>query len=522
MITNDGKDIIGKFILGQIPSFATHIAVGCGAKPITTTDSMPDTTILESKKKLDFEMTRAPIISKGFVDQTYQYAITAKSLTNDIATLTIGSHVLQVGDSVSVDLDEADSAFDGTHRITSISSTTISFASDNIDVSPVSKTGTLIGSKTKISLTAALPSDNKYEITEVGLWSASNNILAVGQDSRLLFSFQDSWEAHASSIITPIFKNNIGTTDGINYASTPERIFYASTSNVSLHGANRRLRKEGPRLGNNTILIRGDSSKISGTSGNWTESEISYDISFVSLTDNVAKIETSIVSSINVGDSVTIVGITGATSLNGIFNVTSVDIATKSFSFSLNNANITRVAKTGTATIKSSHIHLNNVNFNIGQNSASDILSLSLSVIDKDSVGNGTPDSVKILMEFYRNEISTTSGYAKKEITIDSASLGSSRHQVVSFPISSLITSTDFSSSEVTICRIFSSVIYSGIPSSNHFVCFDGMRLDNITTENPVYKMSAYSIVQNANGYPIVKLSNSNNYIEFRLTLGIS
>lgn len=532
MITNNGKDIIGKFMLGQIPNFATHVAVGCGAIPLKTTDTAPDNSILEAKDRLDFEMTRAPIISRGFVDQTYQYSISSKSLTNNIATINIGTHVLQIGDGISVDLDEADPVFDGSHRIISIGTNTVSYSSNSANVTQVSKTGTAIGSKTKISFTAALPSENKYEVTEVGLWSAPNNILAVGQDSRLLFSFQDSWQSHASSVVSPIFKNNLGTAESLDYASVSEKVFYASTSNISFHSTNRRLRKEGPRFGNTSIFVRGDSSKITGDDNSWVEDDLVYNITYVAITDNVATIETSIASSVNVGDSVTIQGVTGDTFFNGIYDVSSVNIANKSFSFSLIHANVIRTAKTGaTATIKSTHIHLNNVNFNIGQNSASDILSLSLSIIDKDSIGNGTPDRVKILMEFYRNEISTTSGYAKKEITILGGDypggvalspLAKSSHQVVSFPISSLLTSTDFSSSEVTICRIYSSVIYGGVPSSNHFVCFDGLRLDNVTTENPVYKMSAYSIVQNSTGNPIIKLSNSNNYIEFRFSLGIS
>ena len=33
MITNSGKELIAKFLLGQVPAFATHIAVGIGARP---------------------------------------------------------------------------------------------------------------------------------------------------------------------------------------------------------------------------------------------------------------------------------------------------------------------------------------------------------------------------------------------------------------------------------------------------------------------------------------------------------
>jgi hypothetical protein len=48
------------------------------------------------------------------------------------------------------------------------------------------------------------------------------------------------------------------------------------------------------------------------------------------------------------------------------------------------------------------------------------------------------------------------------------------------------------------------------------------MRIDNIITENPIYKLTGYSIVKGNNAYPIVKNKNSNNYIEFRFNLGIA
>ena len=34
MITTNGKQIIAKYLIGQTPSFASHIAVGCGKKPL--------------------------------------------------------------------------------------------------------------------------------------------------------------------------------------------------------------------------------------------------------------------------------------------------------------------------------------------------------------------------------------------------------------------------------------------------------------------------------------------------------
>jgi len=97
MITDSGKEIIAKYLLGQIPSYASHISIGCGASPLDANDVAPLPAVLAEKTKMDFEMIRVPISSRGFVDEN----------------------------------------------------------------------GT-----TKVSFTAELPKESKYDITERGLWSS--------------------------------------------------------------------------------------------------------------------------------------------------------------------------------------------------------------------------------------------------------------------------------------------------------------------------------------------------------------
>ena len=36
MITNEGKGILAKYLVGQAPAFASFIAIGCGAKPVSS------------------------------------------------------------------------------------------------------------------------------------------------------------------------------------------------------------------------------------------------------------------------------------------------------------------------------------------------------------------------------------------------------------------------------------------------------------------------------------------------------
>ena len=357
-------------MLGQAPSYATHIAIGCGAQPLLPTDPLP--LNLEQKTVLDCEMTRVPIISKGFVD-------------------------------------------------------------DN---------GT-----TKITFSAELPAENRYDITEIGLWSAGGNNLAPNSDSKIIFNFSEPWEIHNSSISPiPAEDGRLGTSPDFIAATPPALapIFTLSTGNPVLRGNDRVARNEGPRYLNRKIFIRGDQSTITEAGTQWT----------------------------------------------------------------------------GTGT----HIHLNSINFAISNNGPEDVLKLAFSIMDKLGSGSGNPDQVRILIEFYKNELTTDQAYAKAKIEYNTAEL-SERYFVAEIPIKDLETSPDFSASEIRTCRIFTSVLVDdGLgnldPSDNHYVVLDVFRIDNITTQNPLYKMVGYGIA-NVDGNPIVKLQNTNNYVEFRLSLGL-
>ncbi len=370
MITNDGKELISKYLLGQAPQYATHISIGCGAKPLNITDTSPSASIIRAKSVMDFEMARVPINSKGFVDDA---------------------------------------------------------------------------GVTKLTFSAELPNENRYDITEVGLWSAGRNNLAKNSDSRMIFNFSESWEKHDTSISSIPFLDTIGSGGDIDLTPYGDpTVFSASSSNITLRTTSRLARKEGPRYLNNKIFMRGDTSTITGSSGAWQ------------------------------------------------------------------------------ADSSSTHIHLNGINLFIGNNSPLDKLKLAFSLINKTSLGiEGVPDQVKILIEFYKNEITTSNGFAKAEIDVSGSTFANNSYYVAEIPIEDLITSDDFSSSEIRIARIFCSVIKSGIPSDDYYISLDGFRLDNIQTANPLYKMVGYSLIK-VDGNPIIKFQNTNNYIEFRMSLGLT
>jgi hypothetical protein len=440
MITNDGKEVLSKYLLGQAPAYATHIAIGCGSKPLETGDPMPSGS--ENKKALDFETLRIPISSRGFVQD---------------------------------------------------------------------------GTDLKLSFTAEIPTENRYEISEIGLWSGANNSLARGSDSRVFFDFQESWQIHDTTIRTPEILSPLGTGSDIEDQGRP--IFFAEARDPLLQSTSRRNRQEGLRFLNRSIFLRGDTAKIDGPDGSWSSVDLQFDIVNKELTSNVATLTTSSKHSLVPGRNISVQDIDST--FNGTYVITSVTDTT--FSYEKNASNVTSASAAGLALTDSTHIHLNNITFNIGRNSPEDTLTLAFCVLNYDALASdGNPDFVKILVEFFRNEISTEVGFAKLEIYADASDLDNNRYQAVAIPISDLITTADFTSSEVRVGRIFVYIEKDGEPSSNHYVALDGFRLDNISTDNPLYKMVGYSIIKNDSQYPIIKFNNTRNYIEFRFGLGVS
>ena len=193
MITNTGKNIVAKYLIGQAPAYASYIAIGCGATPIESDAALGD---YSNKTSLDFEMFRVPIISRGYVNE------------------------------------------DG---------------------------------YSKIVFTAELPTEERYEITEVGVLSAGFNSAAGAFDSKAVYSFTqtENWEHHtatASSSIPSIFEK-LDTEADPNVISVQPAVFQTNADNVIFTNSERELRYERCRFLNNIIMIAGNDSNMSLDAG---------------------------------------------------------------------------------------------------------------------------------------------------------------------------------------------------------------------------------------------------------------
>ncbi len=492
MITNTGKSIMAKYLVGQSPAYASYIAIGCGAKPLSG----------------------------------LQFAITNKEKSGTFATLESENHGLTIGqvvDIVGVDADK----FDGTYEITAVTADTFSYTSlDNSNVSsaavspvgyaypnfknktrldfesirvPIISRGYVteeldsvdeFGQPEKISkivLTAELPTADRYEISEIGVFSAQGNPLASNSDSRTLYSFSsnEGWAYHsadtnvATSIpnITKKLDNGNSTNDIVDEAITVggvvQQVFQAQASNSIFLSDYRTKRFEQPRFLDNTIFMSGRSSKLD--------------------VDNLG--------------------------------------------------NMTVDAEwTDGSTYKSNHIHLTNARLNFDNNSVTDELRFAFSVVsrDEDSELDDIPSNVRVMLEFSSTDAYNEGQFARFEVDLydisvadedlpDSrtnvaiADLSKNRYFAVSRKIEELTKSSGFSWEIVKTVKVYVSVSEAdGDPTDKYFVCLDGLRFENVATANPLYGMVGYTVVNNnENNQPrtIIKSPNSTNYVEFRFAV---
>jgi hypothetical protein len=188
VITNKGKDIIAKYLIGITPAYASYMAFGCGAQPLTTGEPYGE---YSTKEALDFEMFRVPISSRGYVEE------------NGV---------------------------------------------------------------NKIVFTSVLPTTERYEITEIGIFSAGGNPDASGFDSRplLLFTEEEQWQygnttfQDVSSPITTALDDPLNT----NIIATELSVFQSAADNPIFFKAGRNERNERCRFFNNMIFVKGNYSAI--------------------------------------------------------------------------------------------------------------------------------------------------------------------------------------------------------------------------------------------------------------------
>lgn len=484
MITDIGKNLIGKYLVGQSTQYASHIALGCGVEPITLTTAYGN---YATTTELDFEMTRVPIISRSYISDRTLASITniqvfngiPDAITFTVSSLTSGIFVQNQtitvsGVSVSVG-GLSTGTLNTSYKVTSVIGYTIGAeplgwgASAPTSNASVATTGTIDGYVNKISFVAELPTDNRYEITELGLWSDLSNPLPSGIDNKNIFNFgrnKESWKytSGSTNITSDISYTETALDNGnlLNNFDTPAtfstspKAFLTNSDNAffnSTLGATRVQRWERPRFLDDALMVGGDLSKFEVTGGTTILNTLDTTVSNNYLT----------ISGINLGD---------------------LDI-----------------------------------------NQTTDELVLAYSLISK--LASATTitgvESVNIMFEFLTDIDNVTAKYHFRHRASDL--VDANRYQTINVPLSGTGTtpkSASFLWKNVVAANIYASIQdSSGNQVTTYFLALDGLNLinkNNVNSSN--YGLVSYVPVKNSSGVSIVKEPNTSSLIEFRLVLG--
>ena len=95
------------------------------------------------------------------------------------------------------------------------------------------------------------------------------------------------------------------------------------------------------------------------------------------------------------------------------------------------------------------------------------------------------------------------------------------RYYIITKELQELHKSIGFTWNNVSTIKIYATVLKNGSPSSDFYVGLDAVRFENISTTNPIYGLTGYTVLKNTNAETIVKAANTSNYIEFRFAMDV-
>jgi hypothetical protein len=314
----------------------------------------------------------------------------------------------------------------------------------------------------KIVFKAELPIEQRYNITEIGLYPAPKNAVAGSFDSRIISTFNNTEPWTYSNSINqsgtilyigpaPIDQVNVGDLDVAN-ESWDDFVFINSNSAIFEY-SDRINRGEQPRYLNRSMMVAGDTSVVTGTSGS--------------------------ASLINISSS-------------------------SSYYIENNSINLNLGKNLPTDKIK---------------------LAFSVVSVARTDIEALPPSNVKIRLEFLNNS-GGSSSKAYTNISLQAEDFGSfpdeMRYQVVTKDLSDFTTTENFSWSSITGVRIYTCIHNDeNLETAEHYVLYDGIRFENTSSYNPLYSLVAAEYMKTLDENPVLKKENSISYIEYRFGIGV-
>jgi hypothetical protein len=602
MITNTGKNIVAKYLIGDASAYASYIALGCGQRPrpnitektgvgmallqgtIAATATTTQVTGI-STAGLVVGMTLTKTTGAGAfggvttiksIDSPSQITIQSTTVnttgsvtfrTGGVAallsvssitglwkgakiTILSGAGVLDtISDTIITAL-----TYNNTFTITPgpntiLSNTTIGLEIDPAKESlefemfriPISSRGYVNDDGTnKIILTAQLPTEERYEISEIGIYSAGSNPSARQYDSRTIsaFSSEEPWDLIVGSTINSpepvttlaeaqaaVYPNiQISLINPQNQITLNNIAIKTTTANGLFSSSTRIARYERPRFLNNVLLLRGTSSNI------YEDSDSSKFVPYgdapaflqtigqsVDLSQNspsdLMKVAFSIIatngSSNEVPNNARIV-IDFSNSLGNEFARLSVDAKNTESLFS-DNRYIVATKRLDELFYSTGQFSWKNVNVIKAYASTIDSLVVDEKALTTAGVATLTTASAHGLVvgDWVNVNLENDTFNGTHRVTEVLNSGTSFKYTIVSEDDIEAVTT---SSGEGTV----------EVPAKNFYIAIDAIRIDNISTVNPLYGLTGYSIIQNVDEESIVKSPNTSNYIEYRFILDVT
>jgi hypothetical protein len=468
MITNKGNQIITKYLLGQSPEYAAYVSVGVGAIPLDTSET---DTSSPTKESMDFEAFRVPVVSRGLVSDNIVIDIDSWAQAAGLVTVQVsGPHGMKLGDSATLDFNLSGSANairEGVYIVENTTSNTITYSQTFVSASAtpaswsasssISDTATVAYDRERIIFKAQLPSDQRYQMTEIALYPAANNSLALNYDSKILAGFltTEGWTYHnvsaslvesdnAIALLTNTIADTFGNVSSATFldpvTGSAAHALFVNSNNEAFTFYERKNRYENTRLYNRCLVVPGNMTTFSS-------------------------------------DSMTIAG-------------------------------------------AQKYIFTTSLRLNASKNSPDDYIKFALSVISMEIDAVGPPTKTRLRFDF----LDSVSGQvATATELLSSGDLTASRYVIVSKQIKDFDTGADFSWARVDGLKIYAQTLNSSSTYDGSYIAFDGIRLDNENTDNPLYAMVAYSSLKNSYdaAQPIEKTENSQGYIEYRFGVNI-
>lgn len=579
MITNNGKTILAKYLIGTAPAFASYLAVGCGAKPLAATATLTGAS------------GSTTTITVASTSNAYIGAVV--SISAGTGTIPSGTKITQIISGTQIKISAAPTV--------ALASATLLLSPDAnkkvLDFEmfrvPITSRGYINdGGVDKIVLTAELPTEERYEISEVGLFSAGSNTIAGAYDSKTIFTFSNSetWKYNNGiSLVSPTPVTSPLAPYSDNIITTAADAVQTTADNPTFTNATRLARYESPRYLNSTIMLRGNTSHISKLNGNLViDSSPKYlqlsGTTFYFDKNSPADILKTALSIINVygdvdespdalrivikfsNDSDTQSAIFQSEILNSneFFKQNRYSVAsntldngkyTSTFSWAamtmakiyvsaIDIVDATNISATGGTVTLTTGTHSLPVDATItGVSTSEGVITFTASntftpgdIVSITGITSNPPNAfdlsnVKIVecnSSSFKVENTATGTYygggsakiSNAKITFaHSTSSYTGTYSVTSVPnttsVKYFVTGASLSSTALTNATV-------DISSNRYFVSLDACRLDNINTINPLYGMTGYSIIQNIDSETIKKNQNTSSYIEFRFNLGVA